>query len=166
MKFKNIRPSVLVVDDQRMFRCLVQNVLEPEGFKIFCAEDSIEALNILINNNIDLIVLDIVMPGKDGVHLCKEIKDNITWKEIPVIFLSSLSTPDEIVNALNTGAVDYVQKPFNKDEFILRVKNQLEVKFMNDNYQFQLEELRKSNRYLLSTLHEISKVMDDARVSN
>jgi putative two-component system response regulator len=103
------------------------------------------------------------MPGVDGFQLGKKIKDTNHWKNIPIIFLSSLSDSDDIVKAFKQGGVDYISKPFNKEEFIARIKIHLGTKKMKDQYVLQLEELRKTNRFLLGTMHEMAKVMEDTR---
>jgi PleD family two-component response regulator len=166
MKITKNKSSVLVVDDQRIIRNLVGNILEENNILVYFAEDSNEAIKILNTHSIDLILLDIVMPGVDGFHFCKKIKETTDWKSLPVIFISSLSDTNDIVSALNIGGVDFIHKPFQKEELVARVQKHLEIKRIQDRYQLQLDELRKSNRYLLGTLHEISKAMEESRMTS
>jgi PleD family two-component response regulator len=159
------KPSILVVDDQNMILKLVGHILEANNYDIFCALDASEAIKILKKTPIDLIILDIVMPGIDGYQLSKKIKETPEWKEIPIVFLSSLSDAHDIVKGFEEGGVDYISKPFDKEEFLARINKRMEIKKIQDQYQFQLEELRKSNRYLMGTMHEMAKVMDETRVN-
>jgi two-component system sensor histidine kinase/response regulator len=165
MKTSGKTSSVLVVDDHQMMLNLVGSILETSGFKVFYAKDSNEAIKILNTCEIDLVLLDIMMPGVDGFQLCKKIKDTDHWKDIPIIFLSSLSDSSDVVKAFRQGGVDFIAKPFNKDEFLARINIHLGIKRMSDHYMMQLDDLRRTNRYLLGTMHEMAKVMEDARIN-
>jgi|WetSurMetagenome_2_1015567.scaffolds.fasta_scaffold924489_1 PleD family two-component response regulator len=158
-------PSILVVDDHNMMLNMVGAILEANDYSVFCALDAKDAFKILNTNSIDLIILDIVMPGIDGYQLSKKIKETPEWKEIPIVFLSSLSDTQDIVKSFEEGGVDFISKPFIKEEFLARINKRIEIKKIQDQYQLQLEELRKSNRYLMGTMHEMAKVMDETRVN-
>lgn len=113
---------VLVVDDEREIRDAIEIYLKSEGLKVIKAKDGLEALDILENNKIHLIILDIMMPNLDGIRTCMRIREK---NNIPVIMLSAKSEDRDKVLGLNIGADDYITKPFNSLELIARVKSQL-----------------------------------------
>ncbi|MGM0369135.1 MAG: response regulator transcription factor [Bacillota bacterium] len=111
--------SILVVDDDQHVHEILAMYLKEENYEMINAYDGKEALNKLANNNVDLIVLDVMMPKLDGKGVIKEIrKDN----QIPIIFLSAKSEEFDRVLGLELGADDYVTKPFSPREMIARIK--------------------------------------------
>ena len=114
--------NVLVVDDEKEIRDAIDIYLRGEGMKIFKAQDGIEALEILDQEKIHLIVLDIMMPKLDGIRTCMRIRED---KKIPIIMLSAKSEDTDKIAGLNLGADDYITKPFNTFELLARVKSQL-----------------------------------------
>ncbi|MFZ4401751.1 MAG: hybrid sensor histidine kinase/response regulator [Bacteroidales bacterium] len=118
---------ILAVDDNQENLRIISNFLKDEGYKIALAMDGISALKILEENNIDLILLDIMMPEMDGFEVCKKVKANPETKEIPIVFLTAKNQTEDIVEGFKIGAVDYIIKPFKKDELLIRVKNHLEL---------------------------------------
>ena len=110
--------NILVVDDDKEIVKAIEIYLGKENYKIFKAYDGNEALKILKENDIQLVILDIMMPNKDGLETLEEIRKN---KKIPVIMLSAKSEDIDKINGLNCGADDYVTKPFNPVELIARV---------------------------------------------
>ncbi|SHM75502.1 DNA-binding response regulator, OmpR family, contains REC and winged-helix (wHTH) domain [Anaerosporobacter mobilis DSM 15930] len=114
--------TILIVDDDKEIAELVEIYLIGEGYQVFKAYHAKEALEILSKEEVHLVILDIMMPGIDGIQLCKQIRvDNA----VPIIMLSAKSTDDDKINGLATGADDYVTKPFNPLELLARVKSQL-----------------------------------------
>lgn len=118
---------ILAVDDNQENLRIISNFLKDEGYKIALALDGNSALKILEENSIDLILLDIMMPEIDGFEVCKRVKANPKTKEIPIIFLTAKNQTEDIVDGFKIGAVDYIIKPFKKDELMIRVKNHLEL---------------------------------------
>lgn len=114
--------SILVVDDDKEIAQLVEIHLIAEGYTVFKANNALKGLEILAKEDIKLVVLDIMMPGMDGLEMCKQIRAKST---IPIIMLSAKSTDIDKIKGLRTGADDYVIKPFNPFELIARVKSQL-----------------------------------------
>ena len=110
--------NILVVDDDREIVKAIEIYLGKENYKIYKAYDGEEALKQIDENEIQLIILDIMMPKKDGIETLEEIRKN---KNIPVIMLSAKSEDIDKINGLNTGADDYITKPFNPVELIARV---------------------------------------------
>lgn len=114
--------SVLVVDDEDEIREALEIYLKNEGLKVFKAKDGIEALELLSEQDIHLILLDIMMPKMDGIRAAFKIRES---KNIPIIMLSAKSEDTDKILGLNIGADDYITKPFNPLEVIARVKSQL-----------------------------------------
>lgn len=114
--------SILVVDDEKEIRDLIEIYLANENYHILKASNGVEALNILSTNNIDLIILDVMMPKLDGIQACLKIRENMN---MPIIMLSAKSEDMDKIFGLTTGADDYITKPFNPLELIARVKSQL-----------------------------------------
>ncbi|MBQ7921432.1 MAG: response regulator transcription factor [Clostridia bacterium] len=114
--------NILVVDDDREIVDSICIFLTGEGYKAFKAYDGIEALEILSENDIHLMILDIMMPKLDGIKTLLKLRET---RNIPVILLSAKSEDNDKIFGLTAGADDYVTKPFNPSELIARVKSQL-----------------------------------------
>ncbi|OBR94839.1 MULTISPECIES: response regulator transcription factor [Clostridium] len=113
---------VLVVDDEKEIRDLVEIYLVNEGYKVLKASNGLEALQISSDNEVDLVILDVMMPKMDGIEVCMRIRKS---KNMPIIMLSAKSQDLDKILGLTTGADDYVVKPFNPLELVARVKSQL-----------------------------------------
>ncbi len=112
--------NILVCDDDKEIVKAIEIYLNKEGYNVIKAFDGEEALKVLKNNTIHLIILDIMMPKKDGLETLNEIRKD---KSIPVIMLSAKSEDEDKIKGLNLGADDYVTKPFNPLELIARVNS-------------------------------------------
>lgn len=114
--------NVLVVDDEDEIRDAIEIYLKNEGIKVLKAKDGIDALELLQENNIQLIIMDVMMPRMDGIKATFKIRES---KNIPIIMLSAKSEDTDKILGLNIGADDYITKPFNPMELVARVKSQL-----------------------------------------
>ena len=114
--------NILVVDDEKEIADLIEIYLVSDGYKVFKAENAEAGLNILDKQDIHLVLLDIMMPGMNGLEMCRKIRET---NNIPIIMLSAKSTDLDKILGLGTGADDYVVKPFNPLELTARVKSQL-----------------------------------------
>ena len=114
--------SILVVDDEQEIADLVEIYLVSDGYKVFKASNAQDGLDILDKEDIHLCLLDIMMPGMNGLEMCKKIRET---NNIPIIMLSAKSTDLDKILGLGTGADDYVVKPFNPLELVARVKAQM-----------------------------------------
>lgn len=114
--------NILVVDDEKEIADLVEIYLVSDGYKVFKAYNAQEGFDILQQHTIELVLLDIMMPGMDGLEMCRKIRE---FNNIPIIMLSAKSTDLDKILGLSTGADDYVVKPFNPLELTARVKSQL-----------------------------------------
>ena len=114
--------NVLVVDDDREIVESISIFLSGEGYKALKAYDGLEALDMLIDNEVHLMILDIMMPKLDGIKTLMKLRES---RNIPVILLSAKSEDADKILGLTAGADDYVTKPFNPSELVARVKSQL-----------------------------------------
>ncbi|MFB1051281.1 response regulator transcription factor [Paraliobacillus sp. JSM ZJ581] len=114
--------NVLVVDDEKEIRDAIEIYLKNEGVAVLKAKDGIEALEIIHENEIHLILLDVMMPRLDGIAATYKIREK---KNIPIIMLSAKSEDTDKILGLQVGADDYITKPFNPMELVARVKSQL-----------------------------------------
>lgn len=114
--------NILVVDDEKEIADLVEIYLVSDGYKVFKAYNAEEGFELLEKVDIELVILDIMMPGMDGLEMCRLIREK---NNIPIIMLSAKSTDLDKILGLSTGADDYVVKPFNPLELTARVKSQL-----------------------------------------
>lgn len=112
-------PHILVVDDSREIRDLLARYLAKHGFRPSVAENAAAARKVLTSNAIDLVVLDVMMPGEDGLSLCHALRSG---SGVPVILLTALVEETDRVVGLEMGADDYVTKPFNPRELVARIK--------------------------------------------
>ena len=116
------QPTILIVDDENDIIDLLSYNLKNNNYNVETACDGSEAL-LKINNNIDLILLDVMMPKIDGIEVCKSIKKNPSSKNIPVILLTAKSTSQDEYEGLISGADDYIKKPISIKNLLLRIKN-------------------------------------------
>jgi two-component system OmpR family response regulator len=115
----NETPHVLIIDDNREIRETLSRYLERHGYRVATAEDATAGRRILKASAPDLLVLDIMMPGEDGLSFCRHVRETA---DIPVIFLTAVDEPTDRIIGLEIGADDYVTKPFNPRELLARVK--------------------------------------------
>jgi len=151
--------NILVVDDDKEIVKAIEIYLTKEGYNIIKAYDGEEALKVIKENEIHLVILDIMMPNKDGIKTLAEIRKT---KTIPVIMLSAKSEDYDKIEGLNTGADDYVTKPFNPLELIARVNSCIRryVNFGNLNSQEQNKVLKTGG---LELYDETKQVIADGK---
>ncbi|WP_440679523.1 phosphate regulon transcriptional regulator PhoB [Candidatus Pelagibacter sp. HIMB1517] len=114
--------TVLVVEDEKSISTLIQYNLEKEGFKVLASETGEEGFELIKKNLPDLVLLDWMLPDLSGIDICKQIKKDTKLKSIPVIMLTAKSEETDKIRGFETGADDYVTKPFSTKELILRIK--------------------------------------------
>ena len=119
------KAKILVVDDEEDIRELVALNLSQEGYKIISCETGEEALEKAGSDLPDLIVLDLMLPGIDGLEVCKKLKSNIKTENIPVVILTAKGEETDVVTGLELGADDYVTKPFSGKVLVARVRRLL-----------------------------------------
>jgi two-component system OmpR family response regulator len=112
-------PHILIVDDDRELRDLLSRFLTANGFRVSVARDAREMRKTLDEAAIDLVVLDVMMPGKDGLTACRELR---ATSDVPLIMLTAVSDPTDRIVGLELGADDYLPKPFNSRELLARMR--------------------------------------------
>ncbi|HWB03739.1 MAG TPA: hybrid sensor histidine kinase/response regulator [Verrucomicrobiales bacterium] len=140
--------SILVVDDQTTNIQTVGTLLHSMGYDVMTATSAAQAVQRMGIRKPDLILLDMMMPGEDGLELCRRLQGKPQWAEIPVIFLSAAGEVNLITSALEAGAVDYVTKPFHRAELLSRVRTHLALKASRD----QLRRVAEDKEQLLGLI--------------
>jgi len=114
--------SILVIDDNQSVLSLLKAFLEPEGFDVVTAADGVYGMQLLRETKVDLVLLDILMPGPSGYQVLQSIREH---SNVPIIMITGIRGKDSAIKSLNLGADDYVTKPFNKGELIARIRSKL-----------------------------------------
>lgn len=143
-----IGAKILIVDDQPANRDLLIKALEPEGYKILSAPSGEVALKIAARALPDLILLDILMPGLDGFAVCRQLKNHPSTREIPLLFVTAKDETKDVVEGFRLGGVDYITKPFEKEEVLVRVKTHLKISCLTKELQENNTKLQKANERL------------------
>ncbi len=124
--------SILVVDDEERIFDVIEGLLMREGYQLTYAPSGQEALQKLDALQPDVILLDVMMPGMDGIETCQQIKNNPNWKHIPIIIVTALTSKEDLARSLNAGADDFISKPINSLELRARVRSMLRIKIQYD----------------------------------
>lgn len=125
-------PRILCVDDEPFNLSLLEAVLLPRGFEAVLAGDGPEALEKIRSEHIDLCLLDVMMPGMDGFETCRRIKSDKVHRNIPVIMITSCADQKDRIRGIESGAEDFISKPFDAAEVLARIKMLLHTKDLND----------------------------------
>ena len=169
------KKTILIVDDEPFFRKILKDTLE-EKYEIIEASDGVEAISMVADKKPDLIILDVEMPGKSGIEICRELKEDYGTRDIPVIMLTSRTGRGESVEGLNAGADDYIVKPVYPPEVTARVESHLRTKGYYSQLEprdlvllLELSETISASRNPKKILHyivdKIADVIDVARCS-
>ncbi|BAY83696.1 GAF sensor signal transduction histidine kinase [Calothrix parasitica NIES-267] len=134
---------ILIVDDTPDNLLVLFSFLEEKGFKVLLAEDGESALQIAQSKAPDLILLDVLMPEIDGFETCRRLKEKPSTKEIPVIFLTALSETVNKVQGFKLGGVDYITKPSEQEEVLVRIQTHLNLQRMRSTLAKQNQELKQ-----------------------
>ncbi|MFQ5329430.1 MAG: sigma-54-dependent transcriptional regulator [Thermodesulfobacteriota bacterium] len=141
--------SVMVVDDERDIRSSLEGVLSDEGFKVFLAQDGEEALKRLEGTFVDIVLLDIWMPGMDGLEVLEKIKARDS--DLPVVMISGHGTIETAVKATRLGAYDFIEKPLSLDKVILIINNAIKQRRLSEENRVLREELAKDYQIIGSS---------------
>lgn len=136
--------TILIVDDVVSNVLLLKVLLTNEKFKVITASNGKEALTQAVNAQPDLILLDVMMPEMNGFEVAERLKADVVTQNIPIIFLTALNTTADIVKGFKVGANDFISKPFNKEELVIRVTHQISLIAAKRIILRQTEELRKT----------------------
>jgi CheY-like chemotaxis protein len=160
-------PLVLVIDDIAKNLEVIGNILSLENYHISVAVDGQKAWNILQRISPDCILLDIMMPTVDGYTLCRRIKTLEDKKDIPIIFVTAKTSPEDLAKGFEVGGVDYITKPFSALELIARVRTHISLYRAKKHNDFLIEELRtalsqvKKLSGMLPICSSCKKIRDD-----
>ena len=139
---------VLVVDDTPANLEVLSLALEDAGYQVMFADAGAVALDLAARFEPALILLDVNMPGMDGFEVCRRLRQHETTRSIPVLFLTARDTAEDVVEGFRAGGVDYVVKPFHKEEVLARVRTQLERVQLLGEVVAKNAELEEKNRAL------------------
>lgn len=155
---------ILVVDDVVTNVQLLAQALEPAGYEILVAQNGRDALRIVERAQPGLILMDVMMPGLDGVATCRLLKQNPELADIPVIFITALDERESVVKGFTAGGVDYIVKPFHPEEVLRRVENHLNLHRLarsleqsNRELKLRLAELERANRALAEERDKLAR---------
>lgn len=149
--------NILVVDDEPINLQVMINYLAFDNFNVYSVQDGESALNLLKEKEIDLILLDIMMPLISGYELCKMIREKHSSSELPIILVTAKNRISDLIQGFNSGANDYITKPFLKDELLVRIQTQLKIR---DAYK-----TLKENLELKAEITERIKKEEDLRIT-
>ncbi|MDQ1772087.1 response regulator [Labilibaculum sp. A4] len=152
----NNKIKILAVDDNPKNIQVIGSILRDEGYSVGFAYDGQQALNLLNKiQDFNLVLLDVNMPVMNGFETCKAMRENENMKEIPVVFLTALNESENVVNGFEAGGQDYIIKPFNSKEVLVRVKTHIDLKRSKD-------QLKKVNQWLEEKVTERTKELQKA----
>lgn len=158
MRYKDY--TILCVDDNTKNLELISSILWERGYRIALARSGEEAFEVLKQENIDLILLDIMMPGKyDGYKVCEILKNDEKTSDIPVLFITARTDVEDLVKGFQLGGGDYITKPFRKEELLARVSTHVKLSFLLKELNERVNYLQKSRYELMSWLHNLSKTV-------
>jgi two-component system, cell cycle response regulator len=153
--------NILIVEDSETQKIMLQTTLEKAGYTVAVSKDGLEALDYLNNDDFplpELIISDILMPNMNGLTLCSKIRES--FSEVFTILLTASVKEDALKKSFDSGAVDFLEKPFNKTELLLRVKNVLRIKKAEKALKKAMSQLTEKNQILkkLSTTDELTRL--------
>jgi signal transduction histidine kinase len=148
---------VLIVDDTTYNLEILFATLQYAGFTVLVAQDGVSALAKAEYAEPDIILLDILMPGMDGFEVCRKLKGNRKTKDIPILFMTALDNPENILKGFELGGVDYVTKPIEQGEVIARLKTHLKLRRMQEHLQAQNEQLEQEIRIRQQTETQLER---------
>jgi signal transduction histidine kinase len=146
------KPLVLVIDDSPVNQIMLVNILKLNNFSVVSAGSGEKGFEIAKESPPDLILLDIAMPGWNGYETCQRMKQDASLKKIPILFLSALDETENKVRALQVGGVDYINKPFQKEELLARVQTHLELAHLRQNLERDVANQTEKIQSLLEAL--------------
>lgn len=150
--------SVLLVDDLPTNLRLLMGILAPQGYKLRPVTSGTQALIVAQTYIPDLILLDISMPEMDGIEVCKRLKADERTCDVPVIFISALGEADDKVRAFEAGGIDYILKPFQEEEVILRVHNHLRLRQLQQQLERQVAELTRLHQQVSEQARQLEEL--------
>jgi len=146
-----VKARVLLVEDDALQANITKRILQRNGYEVFWAKDGLNAIKTIKTSELDIVLLDVVMPGMDGYEVCRWLKLEESTRGIPVIMLTAKKDLADKISGLQVGADDYLPKPYNELELNARIYASLRTKALQD-------ELRKKNKQLERLLDKLEKM--------
>lgn len=153
------KPQILVVDDVLGNLQVLSNMLEPQGYDVLIANRGKDALQTAAQVLPDMILLDVMMPGIDGFEVCQRLKADEKTRHIPVIFLTAAREKDSLVHGFGAGGVDYISKPFQSEEVLVRLKTHLQINRLTQLLVDQNQTLAKANQELEQSYQNLKEAV-------
>lgn len=138
---------ILCVDDEPLNISLLEAILSPRGYEVVSAASGPEALDKIRTGQIDICLLDVMMPGMDGFEVCRRIKSDENRSNIPVVLITALSDRENRIRGIEAGAEDFISKPFDSGEVLARIKMLLHVKSLNDRLNSAYQNIAKLSAF-------------------
>jgi two-component system, sensor histidine kinase and response regulator len=164
------KPLIFIIDDIMENVKILGSILLEQGYDISMANNGAMALKMIEKISPDLVLLDIMMPDINGFEVCRQFKEMEKMKSVPVIFLTARSDSEDIIKGFQLGGVDYIIKPFNNEELIVRVKTHIDLKLSKDLILQQNQKLKKlndeKNELLGIAAHDLRNPLTGIIVSN
>ncbi len=151
-------PSILIVDDMPINIQILSVILGEEKYRITATTEGARALELARDGSFDLILLDVEMPGLSGFDVCRILKLSESTRDIPVIFITARNNSEDIIAGFESGAVDYITKPFNKPELMARIKTHLELKKSREEMVRAYEKLREKDTLISDDLRRAREI--------
>ncbi len=156
---------ILIVDDNVHNLQVLGNILQTEGYKIAVAERGEEALAFIKRKVPNLILLDIVMPGLDGIEVCQRLKGEEATRDVPIIFISVHKDTSEKMKAFQAGGVDYITKPFQREEVLARVSVHIQLQHIREELKRTNQELERRIRERTRKLMESNQKLEEMNIA-
>ncbi len=151
---KSEMARILIVDDVPDNIRILGTILQQQGYRVNGAKSGLKALELAAKKNPDLILLDIMMPETDGFEVCQRLKADPETQDIPVIFLTAMDQVQDMVKGFQLGAADYITKPFNTPELLVRIETQLKLRNA-EKERLQKERLKSILELAGAVCHEL-----------
>jgi diguanylate cyclase (GGDEF)-like protein len=158
------RSTILIVEDEEGIARMIQVLLEARGFTTLVCHSGDQALERLSTHPVDLVLLDVMMPGMDGFEVCRRLKGDERWRHIPVALLTARDAMRDMLHGLEIGADEYITKPFNTEELVARIKVLLRIQRMSQELVRRNRELQTLNAVALAVSRTLSpqEILDEA----
>lgn len=156
MTTDNQKGRILAVDDQPITLKVISRFLSDEGFDLVTAQNGRDALEIFEKDpNFDMLILDVMMPKMDGYQLCQRIREQFSLFEMPVLFLTAKANIKDMAEGFDAGANDFIRKPFEKEELIIRSKTLIRLKNLTSANKVLEEAIYLKNRFIEMYIHDL-----------
>ncbi|PCI23886.1 MAG: hypothetical protein COB67_12365, partial [SAR324 cluster bacterium] len=152
-------PLILVVDDERINLMMLENLLTLNGYRVITSQDPLQALEIIEEEEPDLMLLDLMMPVMNGYEVCKKVRETYEPSALPILMLTAKYHTEDLIQGLNSGANDYLSKPFNKEELLARINIHLEVK-ENKQLKREIQRRQKAEQELSLSQYRLARILD------